>query len=97
MHYLVGKIYCKCRVFYFQGGFSEIIVYFKGLLIIVSLFYSILLITLACRKFGIAQNYALNLDGVKKVKFCKSVSLAEFPFQYPLFLESSSFQYMKII
>ena len=54
--------------------------YSKGIIMILSLFYCILLLTLLCHKVGIAKNHALfgvkfvslHLDGVKKMTFSKS-------------------------
>ena len=44
---------------YFPGVLGELLVYFMGIIMILSIFYCILSITLLCLKFGIAKNYAI--------------------------------------
>ena len=60
--------------------------YFKGLQMILSLFYYILLITVLCRKFDIAENYAL--FGVKPVSlkfgWCKVSDILQVCFEAEL-------------
>ena len=51
----MGKSSWKWKEYYSEGSFSEMKVYFKGILMNLSLFCCILLITLLSRKFGIAE------------------------------------------
>ena len=53
--------------------FSDLIVYFKGILIILSLSHCTFLHLLLCRNFGIAKNYALFLGKLFSLKcgWCK--------------------------
>ena len=77
VHRNVGNITFKV------DSLSEIKEYFKSFLMILSLLYCILLITLLYGKISIAENYALfgvyptslNFNGLKKGILCKSVSV----------------------
>ena len=64
-----GKRAGKFRDFYLDGVFSKLIVYFKGILITLTQFYCILLLTLLRCKFGIGRNDALFVVKFFRLKF----------------------------
>ena len=49
----------KCGEYNFYGIFSELLAYFNCIEMILSKFIVFSLLSLLCRKFGIAKNYAL--------------------------------------